>query len=126
MHVTKLDAKGRISLPVSIRNMFNLEYGTELVLETSNKQELKISPLIRRGNSEMRVLFTEFSEGLRKLTKVFAENEIHILSSETDIYRDNLTSWSAIIHLKDQNTAKLKEKITGIKEVKSVKIDTSL
>lgn len=43
LHTVKMDQKGRISIPFGLRNLFGLQVGDELVLETDSR-ELKIIP----------------------------------------------------------------------------------
>ena len=64
---TKVDTKGRISLPLGARSVADMVNGDEIVLELSGNREITLMPIfIKHGNAEIFAKFTDFSMGLRK------------------------------------------------------------
>ena len=55
-NIIKMDSKGRISLPFSLRNLMGLNSGDKLVLET-NKKEITATPVMKTGNTKIKIVF---------------------------------------------------------------------
>ena len=50
LNVIKMDCKGRISIPFSLRNLLELDSGDELILKMDGKKEITATPIVKDGS----------------------------------------------------------------------------
>ena len=113
LNISKMDSKGRVLIPYSLRDMFGLDTGDELRLSTNNKKEIVAVP-ISDG----------VSKSLVKINKLLEKDGINILDSQIQIMKDNF-EWSILADADSKSFRKLKKKISSIRNVKNIKIDKS-
>ncbi|MBI4018835.1 MAG: AbrB/MazE/SpoVT family DNA-binding domain-containing protein [Candidatus Aenigmarchaeota archaeon] len=119
---TKVDMKGRVSLPMEIRNIVDMRYGDELVLETSGKRELVISPVtMRKANTIVNITFTDFSAGFRKAMKTLATYKADILRSESKSDNGSVR-WNALVRMNHAQMPRLAKRLEKIGEISDLKI----
>lgn len=51
LNVIRMDSKGRISIPFFLRNLLELDYGDQLILETNGRKEITATPVNRAETS---------------------------------------------------------------------------
>ena len=118
---TKLDIKGRISLPAELRNTSGMHVGEKLILETAKGNELIISSEnLKSGNFNIKLIFSDFSKGLYKTMKTLAKIKTNILKSQSTT-GDGKTTWDALIHT-HEDAKTINKRLVGIKEIKKLKI----
>src|SRR3989338_1548967 len=119
---TKVDTKGRVSLPMEIRNLVDMRYGDELVLETAGKRELVISPVtMRRANTSVDIVFTDFSSGFMKAVKTLADAKADILRSESKTGTGSVR-WNALVHMNHSYLQRMTKRLEKIEEISDFKI----
>ena len=119
---TKVDMKGRVSLPMEIRNIVDMRYGDELVLETAGNRELVISPVaMRKANTSVKIVFTDFSSGFRKAMKTLVAHKADILRSESKS-DDGSVHWNALVRINHSQIQKLTKRLEKIEGIAGLKI----
>jgi len=119
---TKVDMKGRVSLPMEIRNIVDMRYGDELVLETAGNRELVISPVaMRKANTSVKIVFTDFSSGFRKAMKTLVAHKADILRSESKS-DDGSVHWNALVRMNHSQIQKLTKRLEKIEGIAGLKI----
>jgi len=58
-NIIKMDSKGRISVPFSLRNLFGINCGDKLILET-NEKEITATPVLKTGNTKINIVFQTY------------------------------------------------------------------
>lgn len=113
--VTKMDSKGRISIPLALRHHMRLGQGDELMLSAESK-ELRLSP-VGGGNAELNVKFRKsanVSESLANVMRVLSKNKIDIVNSEVQAL-EGRANWRAVVDTADYK--KLKNEIAELEGV---------
>lgn len=116
---TKVDTKGRISLPLGARSVAEMRSGDEIVLELSGDREITLSPaFVQQGNAEVSARFTDFSTGLQKTVQALCSYKVDIIKSESS--RDG--TWKAFVYLPGEAVGGLRKKLESIREIENVRI----
>ncbi|MBI4014719.1 MAG: hypothetical protein HY365_02070 [Candidatus Aenigmarchaeota archaeon] len=116
---TKVDTKGRISLPLGARSVADMTSGDEIILELSGNREITLTPVsIKQGNAEVSAKFTDFSMGLRKTVHVLCSYKADIIKSESS--RDG--TWKALVYLPEETANGLRKKLESIREIEQVRV----
>ena len=114
MQFTRIDSKGRVSIPSSMRNYMGIENGDSFIV-TTGKKGIKLLPVSNNGNVEMEMRFSS-TEVLVDVINVLARNKIKIVSSSGLGDR-----WQAVLDMNGSSERKIAKKISSMKNVRHVK-----
>ncbi len=112
-YLTRLDSKGRMPIPIRIRNILRLDYGDKLRVFTQGKKEIK---LIHQDAGDIRIKAAVKSfPDLKKLIDVIEDIGMKIMSTECYAASDGM-QWSAVIDSNNnaKNLKKLRETASAI------------
>lgn len=118
LNTIKVDSKGRIAIPMHMRNLLNLDNGDELLLETSEKG-VKMCP-ISKGDSKILVNFNK-NRALSNVIHLLKKMDIAILENQSELMEKGFF-WSAVIDTKNANVGKIKKQIRSLSSVDNVSI----
>lgn len=107
--VTRVDSKGRITIPFSLRKQLGLNYGDRFRIKTSRKDEVIVAPLSSEG-AKIDLMLRDY-EHLEDITKILGKKKINIVNSEIKAIGKKLR-WSATLNY-DGNIKDLKKKISS-------------
>ena len=121
-NIVKLDSKGRILIPYHIRELLDVDPGSEFVVISNYNGEIKLLPLIAGNTIEMRILLEDKPGNLSELTQVLAKANINIILSQLKVLeRGHLAEWHAIADVSDcANPKHVNKDIERIPLVKKV------
>jgi bifunctional DNA-binding transcriptional regulator/antitoxin component of YhaV-PrlF toxin-antitoxin module len=126
-NIMKLDSKGRLLIPVHMRNKLEAGVGTEVMLISDDEtNEIKIVPLIKDKNAELKFLLTGIPDSLAIVANMLANHNINILMSQSrTLVRGKMAEWDVIVDTSSSNNGnldKLREELQTSKFVKNVEI----
>ena len=98
----KLDSKGRLLIPVHIRKNLNAKEGTEvMIINDDDTNEIKIVPLIKGRNAELKFLLTGIPDSLAMVANIMATHNINIIMSQSrTLVRGKMAEWNVIVDTK--------------------------
>ena len=114
MQMKKIDSKGRISIPSSVRSFLGIEEGDKFIV-TAGKKDIKLLPMSSNGNIEMQMRFAS-TDALVGVMDVLSKNKIRILRSSSSGDR-----WRAVLDAQGTNEKKIAKEISDMKDVLHVK-----
>ncbi len=95
-HIAKLDSKGRILLPVHVREAINAGDGTEFVI-FPEEGSIKILPLLKGRTAELRFLIADTPGSLAAIAKTLADFGVNIIMSQShSLPKNKLAEWDII------------------------------
>ena len=124
LNVTRMDSKGRISIPIGLRHYMRLREGDKLVLRAQSSELQLLSE--DAGNAELFIRFNKsvaISEALADVMHIISKHKINIASSEAQML-DEGACWQASIDAAD--CKKLKNELAQLKNVKEVSMKKGL
>jgi AbrB family looped-hinge helix DNA binding protein len=124
-NIVTLDTKGRILVPYHIRELLDLNTGSEFVIMSNYNGEIKLLPLIKGKATEVRVLFEDKPGSLTRITEKLAKENVDIILSQSKVIeRGHLAEWHAIADTSECAKAKSIDKlISRIPIVKKVSVN---
>ncbi|MCC6034550.1 MAG: AbrB/MazE/SpoVT family DNA-binding domain-containing protein [Desulfurococcaceae archaeon] len=120
----KVDSKGRITIPASIRDLFNIREGMYLLMIADrNSKEIKLVPLpIAAKLMRIRVLIEDRVGVLAELTNFLAGRNIDIVSTKCVVLkREELGECEMIVDISRSSVASTDSLISELKTLESVK-----
>ncbi len=124
-NVAKLDSKGRVLIPSSVRKHFKVSNGTEIILIPDHENnELRMLPLVKGKSAKMRFVLTDLPDSLANITNLLDINNISIITSESRTLSRDLTEWNLVVDISQSNNGfdGLKDKLMSAKTIKTVEI----
>ncbi len=124
-NVAKIDSKGRILIPSSVRKYFKVSNGTEIILIPEHqRKELRMLPLVKGKSAKMRFTLTDLPDSLANITNLLDMNNIGIITSESRTLSRNLTEWNLVVDISQSNNGfdGLRDKLLSSKTIKTVEI----
>jgi len=125
-NIVRLDSKGRILIPVHIRNMINAEEGTEaVIIPDKNSSHMKILPLINGKTAEIKLLLKDLPGSLAGIANILSEHDIDIILSESrTLARGKLAEWNVIVDTSNFNDGfeTLKKRLLSSETVENVEV----
>lgn len=115
LNVTRMDSKGRISIPMALRHHMRFSQGDELTLRMESN-ELRLSP-VGSGNTELKIKFKKsanVSGALSGVMRVLSRHRADIINSEVQM--GDSAGWRAVINTEDYKQVK-----SEIEELETVK-----
>ncbi|MEN2999430.1 MAG: ACT domain-containing protein [Acidilobaceae archaeon] len=126
--IIKVDLKGRITIPQTMREALEIRPGMLMVLiADAEKREVIMSPVMTSGETmyEFDILLTDRPGSLASVTNVFAEHKADIVASKcASITRGEEASCTIIVDMSLSPTMpeKVKEKLEALDTVIQVKM----
>jgi len=120
----KVDSKGRITIPASIRDLFNIREGMYLLMVADrNSKEIKLVPLpIAAKLVRIRVLIEDRVGVLAELTNFLAGHNINIVSTKCVVLkREELGECEMIVDISRSGVTSTDYLISELKTLESVK-----
>ena len=125
-NIVRLDSKGRILIPIHIRDMLKADEGTEVIIIPDKKNEhMKVMPLVNGKTAEIRLLLQDLPGSLAGIAGILSEHDIDIIMSESrTLAKGKLAEWDVIINTSNFNDGfeGLKERLLSSELVKSVEV----
>lgn len=126
--LVRVDSKGRIMLPRTIREAFNLGEGMYLMLIADvTSREVRLIPFADPSAklAEVRVALADVPGALARVATVLAKQEVDLLStSSRTLHRGESAEWHSVVDLSKCRCkiSELKEKILEDGAAKGVEI----
>lgn len=119
-NIVTLDTKGRILIPYHIRELLDIDSGSEFVIMSNYNGEVKLMPLRKGKTAEIRLLIDDKPGSLMAITQALAKMKIDIvLSQSKTLERGHLAEWSAIADVSEcENPRRIDKDLSRISAVK--------
>lgn len=122
-NIIKVDSKGRILIPVHLRNGMSIEEGTKIiVVPDNNNNHFKIIPIAKDSTAEIKVTLDNSPSSLASVADALSANAFNIILSESRRIGEELTEWKMIVDLSERNDGveRLRDVISNVEGVKSL------
>lgn len=83
MTVTRMDAKGRISLPAHTRSSMGVKSGDSVILVTNDRKEIAVTPSVEGHVVTVRAVFRNLHIGMKRITSIFSSHDARLVSLES-------------------------------------------
>ena len=117
LNITKIDSKGRILIPVHIRNFLKVESGADIVFIPDNEtNQLKILPLVKEKTAEFKFVLSDSPGSLASIAEILAKHSINIIISESRSIDNQIAEWNVIADTSDSSLS--------VDEVKEISLNS--
>ncbi len=126
--LVKVDSKGRITIPMIIREALDIHEGmTVLLIADKEKKEIILSPVPERAKLvEVNLKVEDRPGALAEITRTFAEKGVDIIATRCMVIkRGEIGECYMVVDLSKSlitNTAELKELISSLEPVKEYRV----
>lgn len=126
--IVKLDDRGRVSLPMNIRNSMGLTEGTYAMLVADlERHEIRMVPFAdpEAKLAELQMAFSDVPGALAKAATILAEHRVDLLSTESrTLKRGEVAEWHVIADVSRcrKKLAELKRAIVNAGIAKDVEL----
>lgn len=126
--IVRIDSRGRVTLPSSIRDAAKLSEGMYVMLVADlSEREVRILPFAypKAKLIELRITFTDVPGALARAADILAKEGIDLLSSESrTLKRGSSAEWVAIADISKCkcDLKELERKVTAEKAISEVKL----
>lgn len=126
--LVQLDSRGRVIIPLNIREAIGLREGMSLMaIADIEQRQVRLIPIAdpEAKLAEFQIEISDAPGSLAKIASILAECGVDLISSESrTLRRGELAEWHAIADISKCkiNIEKIKERIAKEKIVKDVKI----
>ena len=123
-HVVKVDSKGRVLIPVDIRNHLSIGEGTEMiVVPNGDNGRFEMIPIAKNKTAEIKLILEKLSS-FASVADALSGNSFNIILSESKRIGEELTEWNIIVDLAGRNNGAetLRDIISHIDGVKSLDV----
>jgi len=126
--IVRVDAKGRIIIPMNFRQIFGLREGMYVQLNADlDEKELQIMPFADPNArlTEFRITLTDKPGALAEAAQALAEANVNLLSTESrTTKKDENAEWIAIGDVSKVNVDldALKRRLSGLRKIKGVSL----
>ncbi len=125
-NIVKLDAKGRMLIPIHVRKFLGLDDGTELIIvEDNKKQQIRILPLIKEKTAELRFTLGDMPGSLAYVADTLAAYNMNIIMSESKtLVKGRTAEWDVIVDTSECSGTldQLKKEIAESGKIEEVEI----
>lgn len=104
-NITRIDSKGRILIPIHLRNYLKTKKGTEVILiPDQGKEQLKIMPLLKGRTAEVKFLIHNIPGSYAHIANVLSDFGMDIIMSESrTLLKGKLAEWEMLIDISKSN-----------------------
>ena len=123
--IAKVDPKGRVLIPVHLRNQLGIEEGTEMIIvPDGDKPQMKIFPLVKNKTAEIRLVLRNSPGSLASVANILTSHQLDVILSESKRIGTDITEWKIIVDTSNgkQNVESLKDIVSNIDTVMSMDI----
>jgi len=129
-NVAKVDSKGRVLIPLSLRDAVKIREGMFVTLvANSDRREIRVSPLAYPSAkiAEIRIDIPDIPGALAKIAKILADCNVDLLASESrTLERRKLAEWTVVADT-SRKSCSLEELERRLREEgKSRRVETKL
>ena len=120
----KVDSKGRITIPVAIRELFNIREGMYLlVIADKNSREIKLVPLpITAQLLKLRLIIEDRTGVLAEITRFLASKNVDIVSTKCVVLkREELGECEMVVDISRSNISDITVIENELKTLEPVK-----
>lgn len=125
-NIVKIDSKGRILIPIHIRNFLKAKEGTEIVIIPDNeKSQVRMLPLIKEKTAEFRILLSDMPGSLAGIASTLSDYGVNIIMSESrTLVKGKQAEWDVIVDTSESNGTmdQLQKELIQSKLVKNVEV----
>ncbi len=123
---TKLDAKGRISIPAHVRNSVGIRNGDKVAFVTKDTKEIAILPAISENKAALTALMNDQHKGMTKIMNILNSHKINVVSVESlTVERNEKFECTFVIDLDGFNDKDLLIKELRDSSIEDIKIISS-
>jgi len=124
-NIVKLDSKGRILIPYHIRELLDMDSGSEFIIMSNYNGEVKLLPMVKGKTAEIRILMEDKPGNLTQLTQLLGKANVDIVMSQLKVIeRGHLAEWHAIADVSEcPNPKRLSTDIAKVSVVKKVTVE---
>ena len=99
-NITRLDSKGRITVPFHIREYMGIKDGSEFLIINNENKEIRVFPLLKGKIAHLKIVISDRPGSLSKILNLVAKNNLDILTSTSkSIERGKTAEWTAIVDI---------------------------
>ena len=125
-NIVRLDAKGRMLIPIHVRKFLGVDDGTEIIIvEDNDKAQVRILPLIKDKTAEMRFCLGDDSGSLAFIADMLADYKMNIIMSESKtLIKGKMAEWDVIVDTTKCNGSidRFEKEINASGKVKNMEI----
>ena len=118
-NVTRLDSKGRVTIPFPIRAYMDLKDGSEFLVVNNENREIRIFPLLKGKIAYFRAIISDNPGSLSRLLDTIAKYDVDIISSASKtLERGKTAEWTAIVDIAMcKNVRRIEQELSGLSDV---------
>ncbi len=123
-HIVKVDSKGRVLIPVSIRSGMEIEEGTQIIMvPDGDNGHFRMTPILKKRAAEVKVRIGQLSS-MASVADALSANSFNVILSESKRIDEKETEWKMLVDLSDRNNGveTLKDIISHVDGVKSLNV----
>lgn len=125
-NIVKVDSKGRILIPIHIRNFLKAKEGTEIVIIPDNeKSQVRMLPLIKEKTAELKILLSDLPGSLSGIASTLSDYGMNIVMSESrTLVKGRQAEWDVIVDTSERNgtVEQLQKELMQSKLIKNVEV----
>ena len=125
-NIVKVDSKGRILIPIHIRNFLKAKEGTEIVIiPDSEKSQVKMFPLLKEKTAELKIMLSDMPGSLATIANILSDYGMNIIMSESrTLVKGKSAEWDVIIDISERNGTieQLQKELRESKLIKDVEV----
>ncbi len=125
-NITRLDSKGRITVPFHIREYMGIKDGSEFLIVNNENREIRIFPLLKGKIAHLKIVISDKPGSLSRILNLIAKHELDILTSTSkSIERGKTAEWTAIVDISMcKNMKRAEQELSGLTDiVKKIEVD---
>ncbi|MEM7813922.1 MAG: ACT domain-containing protein [Candidatus Aenigmatarchaeota archaeon] len=126
-NIVTVDSKGRVLIPYHIRELLDIDIGSQFIIMSNYNGEIKMLPLRKGKTAEIHILMVDKPGSLTAITQALAHAEVDIvLSQSKTLERGHLAEWSAIADISEcSSLKKLERELSKMPVVKRVIVNNT-
>ncbi|MBI2583850.1 MAG: hypothetical protein HYW25_04235 [Candidatus Aenigmarchaeota archaeon] len=124
-NIVKVDSKGRVLIPYHVRELNNINDGSEFVILSTHTGEVRLMPMLKGKCADIKVVHVDDPSTLAKITNIMARHSIGIVMSQSKaLERGYLAEWNALIDIsRCKNLKKFYNQISRLDAIKNIEMN---
>ena len=126
-NITRLDSKGRITVPFHIREYMGIKDGSEFLIINNENKEMRVFPLLKGKIAYLKLVISDKPGSLSKVLNSITKYDLDILTSTSkSLERGKSAEWTAIVDISMcKNIKRLEQELSELTNIVK-KIDVSV
>ncbi len=122
-YIMRVDSKGRILIPIEIRNGMKIEEGTKVIVTNGSNGNFSMTPLSKDSTAEVSMMLKELSS-IAAVSEALSANSFDVIMSESKRVGKELTEWKMLVDVSgsSERVDILKDLISHVEGVESLDI----